>query len=56
MQEFHFDHATIRVHPSSMSKEEFRANLEEAIRDFYNDIQREKRSAKYEQTRNNAPT
>jgi hypothetical protein len=54
MKEFHFEHATVRVHPSKMSEVEFRANLEAAARQFYKDLQQEKRRKQDEQIRNNA--
>ncbi len=39
MQEFDYKNATVRVHPSKLSEEEFRANLEAAMMDFYKEIQ-----------------
>lgn len=34
MKEFQLDNAVVRVHPSKMTIEEFRANLEEAAVEF----------------------
>jgi hypothetical protein len=32
--------ATVRIHPSKMAPDEFRANLEAACRKFYSDIKK----------------
>lgn len=54
MKEFDFEHATVRVHPSKLSEEEFRANLEAAMVDFYKDIQPYIRRKQDELTSNSA--
>lgn len=40
------ERAIVRIHPSKMAPDEFRANLEAACRKFYSDIKKESKKEK----------